>query len=151
MGYEARGLYIEDFEDDKIYTSQARTITETDVMNFAGLTGDFNPLHTDEEFAKEGPFKARVAHGMLGGAIMTGMSNQLGIFEGTTIAFLELTQKYVAPLFIGATVHLELKIKEKRMSSKPGRGIITFFANLIDSEGKHITEAEWVITMQARS
>lgn len=87
MSYEPKGLYLEEFEVGKVYISQGRTITEADVVNFAGLSGDFNVLHTNDEFAKTGPFKERVAHGMLGASIMTGLSNMLGIFDGTTIAF----------------------------------------------------------------
>ena len=73
-----------------------RTITEADVVNFAGISGDFNPLHMDDEFAKNNMFGKRVAHGALGLIVSTGLSNQMGIFEGTTIAFLELTAKYTA-------------------------------------------------------
>ena len=86
------GWYLEDFEIGTTYKSIARTITECDVVNFAGLSGDFNPLHMDEEYGKNvSIFKKRVAHGMLGPVLMTGMSNQTGMFEGTTIAFLDLT------------------------------------------------------------
>ena len=89
--YEPRGLYLEDFEIGKEYTSMCRTITEADVVNFAGLSGDFNPLHMDEEFGKSNLFGRRVAHGALGFIISTGMNNQMGIHEGTTIAFIECT------------------------------------------------------------
>jgi len=99
MAYEGRGLYLEDFEIGKTYESPGRTITEADVVNFAGLSGDFNPLHMDEEFGKNNMFGKRVAHGALGLIIATGMSNQTGLFEGTTIAFLELTAKiYSSPV-----------------------------------------------------
>lgn len=145
------GYYFEDFELNKVYKSVARTITETDVVNFAGLSGDFNPLHMDEEYATNvSMFKKRVAHGMLGPVIMTGMSNQMGIFEGTTIAFLEFTSKYAAPLEIGSTVHLELTPIEARKTSKPGRGIIKYQANLVDQTGKVINESTWNIMMMAR-
>ncbi len=82
------GWYLEDFEVGKTYISGGRTVTETDVVNFAGLSGDFNPLHMDEEYAAaHSIFGRRIAHGMLGAVIMTGLSNQTGMFEGTTIAF----------------------------------------------------------------
>ena len=77
--YQFRGLYLEEFEVGKEYFSPARTITEADVTNFAGLSGDFNPLHTDEEFAKQNLFGTRIAHGALGFIISTGLSNQMGI------------------------------------------------------------------------
>ena len=98
MAYVAKGYYLEEFEIGKCYESVGRTITEADVVNFAGISGDFNPLHMDDEFAKNNIFGKRVAHGALGLIVSTGLSNQMVIFEGTTIAFLELTEKYTAPL-----------------------------------------------------
>ena len=146
------GWYLEDFEIGKTYRSAARTVTEADVVNFAGLSGDFNPLHMDEEYAKnESMFGKRIAHGMLGAVWMTGMSNQMGMFAGTTIAFLELTIRYVAPLEIGATVHLEFTPTEVRHSSKPGRGVLFLDANLVDADGKVITQCRWNLMMKARS
>lgn len=146
------GWYLEDFEIGTTYRSAARTVTETDVVNFAGLSGDFNPLHMDEEYARnESIFGKRIAHGMLGAVFMTGMSNQMGMFAGTTIAFLELTIRYVAPLEIGSTVHLEFTPTEIRHSSKPGRGILVLDANLADQSGKTITACKWNLMMKARA
>ena len=145
------GWYLEDFEVGQTYKSGGRTITECDVATFAGLSGDFNPLHMDEEYAKtQSIFGKRIAHGMIGPVIMTGMSNHMGMFEGTTIAFLELSIKYPAPLEIGATVHLEMTPTEIRHTSKPGKGILTLNANLVDHHGKVITECVWKIMMLAR-
>ncbi len=145
------GLYLEEFELGKTYKSGGRTITECDVSNFAGLSGDFNPLHMDDEFARtQSIFGHRIAHGMIGPVIMTGMSNQMGMFEGTTIAFLELSIKYPAPLEIGATVHLEMTPTDIHHSSKPGRGVLTLDANLVDQNGKVITQCVWKIMMMAK-
>lgn len=145
------GWYLEDFEIGKTYKTIARTITECDVVNFAGISGDFNPLHMDEEYGKNvSIFKKRVAHGMLGPVLMTGMSNQTGMFEGTTIAFLELNIKYPAPLEIGHTVHLEMTPTEARHTSKPGRGILKLDANLVNQDGKVITECKWTLMQMAR-
>ena len=145
------GWYLEDFELGKTYKSIARTITETDVVNFAGLSGDFNPLHMDEVYATNvSIFRKRIAHGMIGPVIMTGMSNQTGMFEGTTIAFLELTIKYPAPLEIGATVHLEMTPTEIKHSSKPGKGIMKMDANLVDQDGQVINECKWTLLQMAR-
>ena len=146
------GWYLEDFELGKTYCSAGRTVTETDVVNFAGLSGDFNPLHMDEEFAKnQSIFGRRIAHGMIGPVFMTGLSNQMGMFAGTTIAFLELSIRYPAPLEIGATVHLEMTPTELRHSSKPGRGVLTLDANLVDQTGTVITQCVWKLMMKART
>ncbi len=150
MAYVGRGLYLEDFEVGKVYETAGRTITEADVVNYAGLSGDFNPLHMDEEFGKANMFGKRVAHGALGLIIIDGMSNQSGLFEGTTIAFLELNAKYLAPLCIGDTVHLEMTPTEIRHSKKPGRGILNITCRLVNQEGTVICESPRAIMMKAR-
>jgi acyl dehydratase len=83
------GLYWEEFEEGKEYITRARTVTEADVVAFAGLSGDFNPLHTDAEFMRASQFGERIAHGMLVSSISTGLSSQMGWFEGTTLALME--------------------------------------------------------------
>ena len=150
MAFQYQGLYLEEFEIGKVYESSGRTITEADVVNFAGLAGDFNPLHMDEEFAKNNMFGKRVAHGALGLIIATGMSNQTRLYEGTTIAFLELTAKYTAPLCIGDTVHLEMTPTEITHSKKPKRGILKVMAKLVNQEGTVVLESFWTLMMRAR-
>ena len=149
--YQFRGLYLEEFEIGKEYLSPARTVTEADVVNFAGLSGDFNPLHTDEEFAKANSFGTRIAHGALGFIISTGLSNQMGIYEGTTIAFLECTVKYPAPLKIGDTVHVAVTPTEVRHSSKPGKGILKQSLRLVNQEGTVIMESEQTLMMKSKT
>ena len=149
--YPFRGLYLEEFEIGKEYLSPARTVTEADVVNFAGLSGDFNPLHTDEEFAKANSFGTRIAHGALGFIISTGLSNQMAIYEGTTIAFLECTVKYPAPLKIGDTVHVAVTPTEVRHSSKPGKGILKQSLRLVNQEGTVIMESEQTLMMKSKT
>ncbi|MBR5260725.1 MAG: MaoC family dehydratase N-terminal domain-containing protein [Oscillospiraceae bacterium] len=148
--YKVSGLYLEDFEIGRKYVSPGRTITEADVATFAGLSGDYNPLHTDEEFGKTTMFGTRIAHGALGFIISTGLSNRMGLYEGTAIAFMECTLKYVAPLMIGDTIHVELVPNEARHSSKPGRGILKQYLTLVNQEGKVIMESDQVVMMKAR-
>lgn len=148
--YQFRGLYLEDFEVGKEYFSPARTVTEADVTNFAGISGDFNPLHTDEEFAKQNLFGTRIAHGALGFIISTGLSNQMGIYEGTTIAFMECTVKYPAPLKIGDTIHCVVVPTEVRHSSKPGKGILKQNLKLINQDGTTVMESDQVLMMKSR-
>src|ERR1051326_2352280 len=97
-------LYFEDFEQDREYVTRSRTITEADVVAFAGLSGDFNPLHVDEEFAKTTIFGARIAHGLLGLSVASGLINQLGLGEGTVMAFLGLTWNFKGVIRIGDTI-----------------------------------------------
>lgn len=150
MAYEPKGKTFDEFEEGDEFFTQSRTITEADVVNFAGLTGDFNPLHTDEEFMKKSPFKTRIAHGLLSWAIGTGLANQLGIFEGTTIALLSMTSTYKAPVLFGDTIRLRLTVKEMKETSKPGRGIITFSADVLNQDDTVVIDGEYVVMLRSK-
>ncbi|MGD8814255.1 MAG: MaoC/PaaZ C-terminal domain-containing protein, partial [Anaerolineales bacterium] len=128
----ARGLTFDEFNLGDKFISQARTVTEADVVNFAGLSGDFNPLHTDETFAAGTPFGKRIAHGMLIAAIATGMANWTGVFEGTTLALMQQLLQYKGAVKFGDTVHLELSVAEKKPTSKPDRGVVIFDARMVN-------------------
>jgi acyl dehydratase len=118
--------YLGDLAPGQVFVSAARTITESDVVAFAGLSGDFNPIHTDAESAKDGAYGQRVVYGLLGVAIATGLLDRLGVFSGSAIAMLGIDDwKFTAPIFIGDTIHLELTILAVRPSlSKPDRGVV---------------------------
>lgn len=141
----ARGTFFSEFEVGQEFTTVRRTITETDVVMFAGLSGDFNPLHTDAVFAAKTPFKQRVAHGMLISSISTGLAQTLGIFEGTTLALMQQTFKYTAPTFFGDTIHLKLRVRATKPSSKGGKGVVTFDSEIIKQDGTIVNEGEWVV------
>jgi len=147
-GYRFRGRTFDQFEPDEVIVTAARTVTEADVVNFAGLSGDYNPLHTDEEFGKTTPFGGRIAHGMLGLAIATGLANQLGVFEGTTLALMQQTVKYTGAIRFGDTIHLELKVAEKKETSKPDRGVITFDADVLNQRGEAVIKSQWVLMIK---
>jgi acyl dehydratase len=118
--------YLEDLEPGQTFVSAGRTITEADVVAFAGLSGDFNPIHTDAEFAAQGAYGRRVVYGLLGLSIATGLLDRLGVFSGSAMAMLGIKDwTFTAPVFIGDTVRLELTILDVRPSrSKPDRGIV---------------------------
>ena len=148
MTTQTRGLTFDQFNVGDTFTSQARTVTEADVVNFAGLSGDFNPLHTDEQFGKTTPFGGRIAHGMLVAAMATGMANWTGIFEGTTIALMEQVIQYRGAVKFGDTIHLELKVLEKKETSKPDRGVVIFETHVCNQEGKAVIEGRWTLMMR---
>lgn len=145
-----RGLTYEEFELGAIYDTQARTITEADVVSFAGLSGDFNPLHTDAETAKKSPFGERIAHGMLTVAISTGMANLTGLMEGTTIALMEQNIKYVAAVRFGDTVHLQMEVIEKRETSKPDRGVVKLAARVFNQRNELVVDMVWTQLMKRK-
>lgn len=147
MGYKLRGKTFDDFIIGEDIFSASRTITEADVVNFAGLSGDFNPLHTNEEFMKNSAFGGRIAHGALVSAISSGQVNQLGIFEGTTIAVAQVTTRYTGAVRFGDTVNTVIKCVDKKESKKPDRGVATFQITVLNQQGQAVQEAEWVIIL----
>ena len=148
MPYRLRGHAYEQWEDGREYVTAARTVTEADVAAFAGLSGDFNPLHTDEVFAKETPFRTRIAHGMLTAAVATGLVNAQGWFEGTTIALMEQLFRYKGPVRFGDTVHCVVKVAEKKETSKPDRGVVAYDVIVVNQEGKAVLESRWTCMMK---
>jgi acyl dehydratase len=148
MAFQPRGLTFDQFNVGDVFVCQGRTVTEADTVNFAGVSGDYNPLHTDEEFGKTTPFGSRIAHGVLGLAIATGQANQLGVFEGTTIALMQQVIKYTGAVKFGDTIHLELRVAEKKETSKPDRGIVTFDATVLNQHGKAVLEGQWTLLMK---
>ena len=143
-----RGLTYEEFEQGAIYKTQARTITEADVVAFAGFSGDFNPIHVDAESAKNSPFGERIAHGMLTVAISTGLANLTGLMEGTTIALMEQNIKYKAAVKFGDTIRLQMEVIEKRETSKPDRGIVKLAAKILNQHDELVVDMIWTQLMK---
>jgi acyl dehydratase len=139
-------LYFDEFEVGQRWTTPARTITEADVTLFAGISGDFNPLHTDEEFAKTTAFGGRIFHGPGVFAVATGLESRLGLKEGTAIAFLGMTWNLKAPVKIGDTIHVEQAVASvKASSSKPDRGIVNFDVSVVNQKGETCQDGQWVV------
>jgi acyl dehydratase len=121
------GLFWEDFEPGVTLRSPTRTVTEADVVLFAGLTGDHNELHTSATYAaRDTPFGQRVAHGLLCLGVCNGLFAQAGLYEGTALALLGLDEwRFVAPVFLGDTVRAEWTTVERRISrSRPETGVV---------------------------
>ncbi len=148
MPYQSRGKNFDQFSVGDEFETASRTITEADVVHFAALSGDYNPLHTDEEFMKNGPFKGRIAHGMLLAAVATGQANQLGIFEGSSIAVLSISLKFTNAVRFGDTVRTILTCREKKESSKPDRGTATFDVRMLNQRNEPVMESQWVVLLK---
>ncbi len=134
-------LYYEDLTEGQTFTSPARTVTETDLVNFAMLSGDWNPIHTDEEFAKSTYYGKRVVHGLFGLSMMTGLLDRTGLFAGSIIAALGIRDwNYKAPVFVGDTLHFEMEIASKRLTSKGDRGIVDRKFRLINQRNEVVQE-----------
>lgn len=149
--YMPKGLLWEDWHLEQEYHTARRTVTEADVVLFAGLSGDYNPLHTDEVFMQGTPFGRRIAHGALVLAIATGLANQAGFFEGTTVAFLEQTTRWPAPTLPGDTLRLVLKPLEKKETSKPDRGLLVVSVQAVNQKDTVVLDSEWKLLIKRRS
>lgn len=143
-------LFYEDFEIGAVYETPGRTITEADVMQFAALTGDWNQIHTNEEYCKDGPFKTRIAHGLLGMAYIEGLKYRLGHFEGTAIASLSWTIEFPKPILIGDTIRVRVKIASKRETRKPDRGILVEEVQVINQRDEVVTEGTHKVMMKRK-
>ncbi len=150
MAYQPRGKTFDEFNVGDEHTTQRRTITEADVVNFAGLSGDFNPLHTDELTGGATPFGGRIAHGLLTVAVATGLANQLALFEGTTLALLGMTLKFTGAVKFGDTVYVVLRVRDKKESSKPDRGVLTMDVAVRNQRGEDVVQSEWTLLMARR-
>ncbi|MEZ2408899.1 MaoC/PaaZ C-terminal domain-containing protein [Bosea sp. RCC_152_1] len=133
-----------EIEAGRAATSARVTVTETHIVLFAGLTGDFNPLHMDAAFMADSPYGKRIAHGMLGHSLSTGLRS--AIDDWAIEAFLETQRRFVGPIFAGDTIHYEAKVTETRESrSKPGRGIVRVAMTLKNQRGETVQEGEDVL------
>lgn len=145
------GKYFEDFEVGEKYLTPARTVTEADIVNFAGISGDYNAVHTDEVFNRSLGLGGRFAHGVLTLAILTGLNDRTGVFEGTILAFLGMNRlSYKKYVRAGDTIHAEVEIIGKRESSKPGRGIVTSRFTGVNQDGEIVMDSEMVVMMRKR-
>ena len=152
MSLQRRGLYWEDFEIGQTLVTPARTITSTDIVNFACLSGDFNEVHTNWEYCKSTPFGEPIAHGPLIYAVMGGLQYASGINDGTLLALLQVDQwKMLAPVKHGDTVHMEMTVVDKKPTSKPDRGIIKLKRQFRKQDGSIVQEMETTLMYRRRT
>ena len=127
--------YFEDFTAGEIAVTRARTITETDIVNFAALTGDWYPLHSDAEYSKKGPFGERIAHGLLILSIANGL---MPLYDMAIVAFYGMDKvRFTAPTKIGDTIHVELEVVEKQDKGDIG-GVITLKEYVKNQRGETV-------------
>lgn len=146
-----RGMFFEEFEVGQKIVTAARTVTETDIVMFAGLTGDFNQIHVDAEFSKTTPFGARVAHGLLGLSIASGLVVQTGFMEGTIMAFREVNEwKFIKPIFIGDTIHVDTNVIETKALPRIGGGSIVITLEVKNQKDETIMKGTWTALIMSR-
>ena len=150
LKFQPRGLHFEEFEVGQKMITSGRTITEADIVNFAGVTGDFNQIHIDALYAAQDTFGQRIAHGLLIQSIAVGLVVQSGMIEGTTLAFRELSTKFSLPVFIGETIHVVGEVVKTKAFRRLGGGNVTFKYNVINNEGKTVQRGEWIMLIKSK-
>ena len=134
------GMYFEQFTPDATFRTPGRTITEGDIGTFAGLTGDYNPVHTDAVFAAGTQFGTRIAHGPFGIGLAFGLASRLDLIDGTVIALLSVQWEFKAPVRAGDTLHADIAVNETRPSKQLDRGIIGLRIDMVNQDGD-VTQA----------
>ncbi len=147
---QTRSLYFEEIDEGLEMASPGRTVTEADIVQFAGLSGDYNQLHTNAEYGRGTMFGQRIAHGLLGLSIASGLAMRLGIIEDTAIAFMGLEWKFKRPVFIGDTIALNLKVLRKREMRRLGGGIVVLGLSVVNQRGETTQEGEWTVLVKSR-
>ena len=143
--------YFEDIQVGDEYVSPGRTVTEADIVAFAGLSGDYNVLHTDAEYMRTSIFGERIAHGLLGLAIQSGLGTRALPRPFATLAFLGLRWRFKAPIKIGDTIKVRIKVTDKRETSKPDRGIVVLQRTVVNQRGEVVQEGETDTMVERRT
>jgi 3-hydroxybutyryl-CoA dehydratase len=149
--YEPRGIYFEDYAVGQVMSTPARTITEADVVGFAGLSGDFNALHVDADFGRSTIFGERIAHGLLGLSVASGLAAQAGFIEGTVLAFAGLEWKFKNPIRIGDTIHLSARVNRLRAMRSLGGGMVILDVTVRNQRDEVVQEGSWNLLVKSRS
>jgi 3-hydroxybutyryl-CoA dehydratase len=149
MSFTTMHLYFDDVEVGQEWESLGRTVTEADIVNFAGLSGDFNPIHIDHEFAKKTLFRKPLAHGML----VWSMGSGLGIVAPPmrTLALLSVREwVFDGPVFIGDTITVRSKVLAKEVRSRGRRGVITWEREIRNQQGKIVQHGVTLTMVEGR-
>ena len=145
------GLYFEDFEVGKEITTSGRTITETDILQFAGISGDFNQIHVDAEYSRKSAAGQRVAHGLLIASIASGLAVQTGFLQDTVIYFREIVGwKFIKPVLIGDTIHVRIIVSELKAFPKLGGGLVTLIFEVINQNRDVVNRGRFLVLVASR-
>jgi acyl dehydratase len=141
--------WFEEIEVGEESESPGRTVTEADIVIFAGLSGDYNILHTDAEYMKSSIFGERIAHGLLGLAIQSGLFTRAGI-PYATLGFGTLRWKFKGPIKIGDTIRVRAKVTAKKEGDKTDRGVITVERQVLNQRDEVVQEGETDLVVERR-
>jgi len=144
------GKFFEEFKESDEFVTPARTITETDIVLFAGISGDYSPHHVDNEFAKTLPFEGKIAHGLLGVSVCSGLITSLNLWRETAVALLEVNVRFQAAIKVGDTIKAVAKVAGKKDLTKGNRGIVTFDILLSNQAGEVVSQTRWTMMIRKK-
>lgn len=145
------GLFFEEFIIGDQTESVGRTVTETDIVAFAGVSGDYNLIHTDAEYSKGQMFGQRVAHGLLVLSIASGLAVRLGFMEDTILAFRSLEWKFTAPVFIGDTIRLRVTVEATKPMPRLGGGLVTLKMEVMNQKDEVVNRGSWDVLCRSQT
>ena len=145
LEYDFKGMLFDDWEIGKVYTTAARTIREADVAAYCALSGDYNPLYTNEPFAKGSFYGRTVVPGGLTFIIANGLDCRTLWMDGSFIGLLDQQMSFPKPVFVGDTIYLTMVPTEKRLTKKPGRGVVTYRVSVFNQRDEMVMDGTWVI------
>ncbi|MEU9152822.1 MaoC/PaaZ C-terminal domain-containing protein [Streptomyces sp. NPDC048417] len=146
-------LYFEDVPLDRTFVTSGRTVTEADVVGFAGLSGDWNALHVDAHAAAATSFGGRIAHGLLVLSMASGMTTRLPVLQGLQPSLLGMTGmscRWPAPTRIGDTLRIELTFVKTEYTASRTRGLVTERRRAVNQDGVVVLDSEWALLVAAR-
>ena len=142
------GLYFEEFEVGDSIESVGRTITETDIVQFAMLSGDWNQIHTDAEYSKEQMTGERIAHGLLVLSVASGLAVRLGFMEETVMAFMGLEWEFRQAVKIGDTIRVKATVAEKKEMRRLGGGYVWFKMEILNQDNQRVHRGKWKVLVK---
>jgi len=148
----SQSMYSEEFQAGQRVVTAGRTVAESDVLAFAGLSGDFNPIHTDAEFSKVGPYGQRIAHGLLCLSIAVGLTMRSGFLGGTVLAFREIEAwKFVKPVFLGDTLHAELEVAGTKALPRLKAGTVVLAVTVKNQHDETTMKGSWTALVASKA
>lgn len=150
MHEDIMGRYWEDYEEGETIVTPGRTVTEADVVNFAGISGDWDQLHTNEEYASDEIFGERISHGLLALTVWSGLVHRTQILHGTSLGFLGMEVEFKAPTRMGDTLRCEITVAELSETSNSDRGLVTFDTDIVNQDDEVVLNLENTMMVERR-
>lgn len=150
LSSSSHGLWFDDYTIGDNAVTPSRTVTEADIVMYAGLSGDYNEIHTSEHYAQGARFGKRIAHGLLGLSIASGLAFQLGFMRDTVDVFRGMEWEFTGPILIGDTVRVEIEVIETKPVPRLGNGKVVFKVALKNQRDEVVQRGTWALLVRSR-